>query len=476
MTGTNKYNRNFLQATGLKRGGRIDLRLFQYASNVGDGYGGLLYMIYKLIGGLFHGFVVEGCAFNGSDTISAGYILHNGAVVQVDSQNKTLNNSEWLYIDSNGEAQVTGTEATALENVAIYMKNSGGTGSDIRFRMTDNMFQMYELILRDNLTVNGVVDFDKTLNVDGNATFKSNIDVDGQANFDEVDIDNVNPVDILGGLTVHGSVIISTNIDVDGITNLDNVDIDGTLDVAGKVTVHAEIEMSNTDLKNVKAIDGGGDAIIFNDNLNMNQKNITGIVNLYGYSTNSIVLQNNLNVNSKNLQNIQDLDVNGNADIEGTVDIANVLTVHNGVVMSTTNITGIREIVFTEDPAVDHTVSAITSTVQVDDASSVIGDVLKMSSDGHYDRAKADAEATLPAVVIALSSGSGSKKILHYGYMRDNSWTWTPGQLIYVDPNNLGKITATKPTTAGDFIQVVGYAVTADIMLFNPNKLYMELL
>ncbi|MEE9439563.1 MAG: hypothetical protein V3V14_11225 [Saprospiraceae bacterium] len=477
MTGTNKYNRNFLQATGLKRAGRIDLRLFQYASNVGDGYGGLLYMIYKLIGGLFHGFVIEGCEYNGSDTISAGYVLHNGAVVQVASQNKTLNNDEWLYVGSDGIAVVTGTEATALENVAIYMKDTGGTGFDIRFKMTDNMFQMYELILRDNLTVNGIVDFDKTLNVDGNATFQSEVDINGQTNLDEVDIDNTNPVDISGGLTVHGTIIVDTNLNVDGIANLDNTDIDGTLDVSGTVDFHSDLDMNNTDLKNIKAIDGNGDAIIFNDDIDLNQNDMTNIVNLYGYSTNSIVLQSNLNVNAKNLENINDLDVNGNADIEGTVDINDVLTVHSGIVMSTSNISGVKEIIFTEDPSVDHTVSAITSLVQIDFATVAFGDVLIMSSDGHYDGAKADAEGTLPALVMSLETSSGSnKKVLHSGYVRDNTWAWTPGDLIYVDPNTVGKITSTKPTTAGDFIQVLGYAVTADIMHFNPEKLYAELL
>ena len=94
--GTNKYNRDFSQPTGLKRAGRIDLRLFQFAQNVGDGYGGLQYMIYKLIGGLFHGFVVEGCEYNGSDTVSAGYVLHSGVVIQVASQNKTLKQSIFL--------------------------------------------------------------------------------------------------------------------------------------------------------------------------------------------------------------------------------------------------------------------------------------------------------------------------------------------------------------------------------------------
>ena len=477
MTGTNKYNRNFLQATGLKRAGRIDLRLFQYASNVGDGYGGLLYMIYKLIGGLFHGFVIEGCEYNGSDTISAGYILHDGAVVQVASQNKTLNSSEWLYLGSDGIAVVTGTEATALANVAIYMKDSVGAGSDIRFKMTDNMFQMYELILRDNLTVNGIVDFDKTLNVDGNVTFQSEFDVDGQTNLDEVDIDNINPVDILGGLTVHGTIIVDTNIDVDGIANLDVTDIDGTLDVSGTVDVHANIDLNDTDLKNVKAIDGNGDAIIFNDDLDINQKNITNIVNLYGYSSNSIVLQDNLNVNAKNLENINGLDVNGNADIEGTVDINDVLTVHSGIVMSTTNISGIKEIIFTEDPPSNLTVSAITSLVYVDDAGTAFGDVLKMASDSRYDRAQANAEATLPALVMALEAGNGSShSVLHSGYVRNDAWNWTPGSLLYVHPTSAGDITQSKPTTSGQFIQVIGYAVTADVIHFNPEKLYAELL
>ena len=59
-------------------------------------------------------------------------------------------------------------------------------------------------------------------------------------------------------------------------------------------------------------------------------------------------------------------------------------------------------------------------------------------------------------------------------FVRDDTWSWTPGVPLYVS-GTLGAITATKPSGSGDVVRTVGYAVTADVIFFNPSSDYVTL-
>jgi len=112
--------------------------------------------------------------------------------------------------------------------------------------------------------------------------------------------------------------------------------------------------------------------------------------------------------------------------------------------------------------------SGIKSTVTVDTNATGIGSALYMASDGHFDEADADAAATMPCTALALETGTGSKKVLHYGYIRNDSWNWTPGGMLYVD-TTAGALTQTTVSGSGDQVQVVGYATHADRLFFSPD-------
>jgi len=59
-------------------------------------------------------------------------------------------------------------------------------------------------------------------------------------------------------------------------------------------------------------------------------------------------------------------------------------------------------------------------------------------------------------------------------FVRDDSWSWTPGVPLYMS-GTLGAITATKPTGSGDVVRTVGYAVHADYIFFSPSSDYVTL-
>jgi len=116
----------------------------------------------------------------------------------------------------------------------------------------------------------------------------------------------------------------------------------------------------------------------------------------------------------------------------------------------------------------DDTYEGEIMTVTVDDGSAAFGNPLYCASDGNYDRANATASGTMPCRALALESGSGSKKIFHKGQICDTSWNWTPGKDIYVS-TTVGTLTQTAPAASSNQVQIVGYALSADTIFFNPE-------
>ena len=108
----------------------------------------------------------------------------------------------------------------------------------------------------------------------------------------------------------------------------------------------------------------------------------------------------------------------------------------------------------------------------VDSNSTGIGCPLYLAADGHWDEADADAISTAPVLGLAMETGTGSKKVLLFGIMRNDGWNWTtgPGELSLVFlSTSVGELTQTAPSGTGDVIQVVGYALSDDVLFFSPQ-------
>ena len=132
----------------------------------------------------------------------------------------------------------------------------------------------------------------------------------------------------------------------------------------------------------------------------------------------------------------------------------------------------------TLEPAQDDTGYGITIIGTVDVNATGIGAALYLAADGHWEEADASADTTTPCTGIALSSGTGaSKEILLLGSVRNDGWNWTTGPgksgLIYLSTTT-GAVTQTAPSADGEMIQVVGYAITDDVMFFNPQLHWIE--
>jgi hypothetical protein len=100
-----------------------------------------------------------------------------------------------------------------------------------------------------------------------------------------------------------------------------------------------------------------------------------------------------------------------------------------------------------------------------------------LKSDGKYWKADANAKATTEGdLVIALETliANETGRFLKYGYIRDDSWAFTPGANLYVGESP-GGITATKPSAIGDCVRKIGNAYTATIVSFVQDLTIIEL-
>ena len=113
-----------------------------------------------------------------------------------------------------------------------------------------------------------------------------------------------------------------------------------------------------------------------------------------------------------------------------------------------------------------------TMTVVVDDAAAVFGSVLMQGADFHYDLADADAAATAPAYAMALVAGAGTNAVLVKGQVCNTAWNWAAGK-IYLSETT-GGMTQTVVSGTTDQVQILGYALSADTIMFNPNYMVVE--
>jgi hypothetical protein len=86
-----------------------------------------------------------------------------------------------------------------------------------------------------------------------------------------------------------------------------------------------------------------------------------------------------------------------------------------------------------------------------------------------------DAIGTMPVIGIAPAaiSDTATGTILLQGFIRDDTWNWTLGGILYAS-TTAGAMSQTAPSGSGDFVQAVGIALSADVVYFNPSLTLVE--
>jgi len=129
-------------------------------------------------------------------------------------------------------------------------------------------------------------------------------------------------------------------------------------------------------------------------------------------------------------------------------------------------------------PNADHKVSGIILALTAGVAMN-FGDVGYIVSTGKVVLGDADAIATSSCVVMcadASISADATGNFLLSGIVRDDTWAWTVGGLIYLSLTGTtgNTLTQTRPSATDDVIQIIGVATHADRIFFNPSLVQVE--
>ena len=63
--------------------------------------------------------------------------------------------------------------------------------------------------------------------------------------------------------------------------------------------------------------------------------------------------------------------------------------------------------------------------------------------------------------------------VLPGAFISDDSWTWTSKDILYLSETT-GEITAVAPTTSTSIVRIIGYAISATEIFFDPDITYVE--
>ena len=142
---------------------------------------------------------------------------------------------------------------------------------------------------------------------------------------------------------------------------------------------------------------------------------------------------------------------------------------------ATHTVSGFLETVMDGTPGTDHTSTGPTTNTFNAGETVTIMDLVYLKSDGEWWLTDADAAATAAGLLaISLESktdGQAMSVALPGSFVRDDTWNWTVGAVLYVGLSP-GAITATQPSATDDVVRVVGFAVTADVIWFAPSADY----
>jgi len=119
----------------------------------------------------------------------------------------------------------------------------------------------------------------------------------------------------------------------------------------------------------------------------------------------------------------------------------------------------------------DHTYLGITDSKNVGE-NVVFGDLLYFDwTQTEWMKAKADVYATARCRRIALESKANGEACLMLvkGYIRDDSAFNFTTAIVFLSITTAGATQSTVPSVAGNQVQIVGTAISADIMEFNPS-------
>jgi len=173
----------------------------------------------------------------------------------------------------------------------------------------------------------------------------------------------------------------------------------------------------------------------------------------------------------------------GGVSFDGTADIApNIVTdtspqLGGDLDANGQKITDVQELRIDATPDADHTATGLTTNTINAGATIGIGELCYLGSGGKWLKTDADAAATATGMLgISVEASSDTNPMivaLSGSFVRDDTYNWTVGAILYVGLT-AGELTETAPSATGDIVRVAGYAISADVVYFLPSGAWVE--
>ncbi len=101
-------------------------------------------------------------------------------------------------------------------------------------------------------------------------------------------------------------------------------------------------------------------------------------------------------------------------------------------------------------------------------------DCVYLTSSSTWALTDADAIGTAGNVLVMMAGEAGTDtnplRVIEPGsWVRNDAWNWTVGGVLYLDTSTAGGLTQTVPSGTDDVVKIVGHAVSADVIYFNPS-------
>ena len=121
----------------------------------------------------------------------------------------------------------------------------------------------------------------------------------------------------------------------------------------------------------------------------------------------------------------------------------------------------------------------IKPQIKEDTAGAAVGGTLASAGAGaaYGGLASAGALGGLGTTAAGASMAVGSafnQGMLLRGYIYNSSWNWTAGSILYLNVGS-GTISSAQPAGSNNIVRVIGYAINADLIYFNPSQDWIEL-
>ena len=141
-------------------------------------------------------------------------------------------------------------------------------------------------------------------------------------------------------------------------------------------------------------------------------------------------------------------------------------------------LTDVQSIKIDATPDADHTATGPQTDTIAAGMSVSAFEIVVLQADGKFDKSDASAVATAQGMCgIALEAGTDTNPMLvglAGSFVRDDTWAWTVGAELFMSLT-AGAITETKPSATTEIVRMIGHAVSADVIYFNPDNTYLEI-